>query len=293
LECPFIFASKHLFALTDDAELDLEVDNSRRGSLMHAVFEHLTTEPVRFDLTDDELGEVVEKARVSARIERLADDRLWAPLKTRHIDLAKRFLAFEQDYRSNFPESKTAHREFSVKGFLKPSTGELLSSLSSDEEKHGALEFTGRIDRVDEDSAGNLSIIDYKSSESSTKQHVAWIKNNKIQLLLYALAVERGLTELKPRPVMAALYYVARPLSRDTGFMVEDAEQGLYKIVDKRKRNRVSLAAKEALFKEGEDLVRTAVAGMIAGNFAPNPRDPKKCKDCKWSPLCRTPHLSI
>lgn len=290
LECPFIFASKHLFALTDDAELDLEVDHSRRGSLMHAVFEGLTTEPMRFDYSEAELDAVVETARVKARIDRLADERLWQPLKTRHIDLARRFLAFEKEYREKFPDATTAQREYSIAGFLRPATGEL---LPYNEPEEGALTFTGRIDRIDQDQEGHLAVFDYKSSDSSAKQFGSWIKNNKIQLLLYALAIENGLTELEPRPVLAALYYVARPLSRDTGFMVEDAEQGLYKILDKRKRNRVSAETKETLFRDAENLVKTAVSGMAEGRYAALPRDPKNCKDCKWSPLCRTPHQHI
>ena len=257
---------------------------------MHAVFEGLTVEPMRFDYTSEELEAFVEGARIKARIDRLADERLWAPLKARHVDLARRFLAFEKEYRDQFPEAKTLQREYSIAGYLRPATGEL---LPYDAPEEGALTFTGRIDRIDQDKDGHLAVYDYKSSESSTKQHGAWIKNNKIQLLLYSLAIEHGLTELAPRPVLAALYYVARPLSRDTGFMVEDAEQGLFKILDKRKRNRVSEEQKLNLFREAEGLVKTAVSGMAEGRYSASPRDPKNCKDCKWSPLCRTPHQHI
>jgi RecB family exonuclease len=282
LECPFIFAAKHLFKLADDSELDLEVDPLRRGSLMHAVFEELTAEPMRYDYRDDELSEVIERARAKAKIE-LADERLWAPLRARHMDLARRFLAFEREYRSKFPEVKTVAREFSVRGYLQPSTGALQAAASE-----GALEFSGRIDRIDEDRAGHLALFDYKSSGGGLTQFGSWVKNNKVQLLLYSLAIENGLTELSARSVFAALYYVARPFSRDTGFMIEGPEQGLYEITNKRKKNRLSNEEKAALFREGEALIQKAVAGIQAGHFAPNPRDPKKCPDCRWRPLCRT-----
>jgi ATP-dependent helicase/nuclease subunit B len=287
LECPFIFAAKHMFKLADDSELDLEVDPLRRGSLMHAVFEELTSvQPMKFDLSDAELDAVVEKARVESKLE-LADPRLWGPLKARHIDLGRRFLEFEKQYRSEFSDVRTVAREFSVEGYLQPSTG-VLSPESSD----GALKFSGRIDRIDSDANDHLALFDYKSSNFGLKQFGSWIKNNKVQLLLYSLAIENGLTALKARPVLAALYYVARPLARETGFMIEGAEQGLYEIKNKRKKNRLALDQKEAFFREGEALIQKAVAGMLAGDFAPNPRDPKKCNDCRWSSLCRTPHLN-
>ncbi|MES2965692.1 MAG: PD-(D/E)XK nuclease family protein [Bdellovibrionota bacterium] len=286
LECPFIFAAKRLFGLTDEAELDLEIDASRRGSLMHKVFEILTVEPMRFDLSETELEEAVERAREKASIE-LADLRLWPPLKARHVDLARRFLAYEREYRRQFPDARVIGREFDIAGYLRPASGELVR-----DEEPGALKFVGRIDRVDEDSAGHLAIFDYKSSASTTSQFGSWLKNNRIQLLLYALASEKGLTILEPREVLAALYYVARPFSRDSGFKVEDVEQGLYDIPDRRKKNRLSREDKERLYREGEALVKKAVDGLSGGIFAPAPRDKTKCNDCQWSALCRTPHLN-
>jgi len=280
LECPFIFAAKHIFKLADDSELDLEIDPLRRGSLMHAVFEELTVEPMRYDYSLSELEELVEKARRESKIE-LADERLWKPLKARHVDLGRRFLAFEQEYRKAFPEIKTVAREASVKGYLDPETGALTAQPTP-------IEFTGRIDRIDADQAGNVALFDYKSSNYGLKQFGAWIKNNKVQLLLYSLAIENGLSTLEARNVLAALYYVARPFSRETGYMVEGAEQGLYAITNNRKQNRLKPENKAAFFREGEALIQKAVAGMRAGHFAPNPRDPKRCPDCRWRPLCRT-----
>jgi ATP-dependent helicase/nuclease subunit B len=287
LDCPFVFAAKRLFGLSDVAELDLEVDPSRRGSLMHALFELLTIEPIRLDLSDAELGDVVEQARTKSHFE-MADDRMWPSIKSRHVDLGRRFLAFEKEYRDLFPGTKTVARELDLAGGLRPSTGELIA----DRDEPGALPFVGRIDRVDRDRLGNLAIYDYKSSNSSASQFGAWLKNNRIQLLLYASAVEKGLTHLDASPVMAAFYYVARPLSRDTGFKVEDAEQELYELSDRRKRNRLTEQEKADLFAKGQELVKTAVDGILVGRFAPNPRNPDDCAKCQWSRVCRAPHLN-
>lgn len=286
LNCPFIFAAKHLFKLGSDNELDLEVDPLRRGSLMHAIFEILTAEPMRFDLDDEELAAIVDRARDEAKLI-LADERLWAPLRARHIDLARRFLKFEKEYRDRFAHVRTIERELDVVGHLRPSTGELIR-----EPEPGSLEFKGRVDRIDQDDAGRLALFDYKSSKASASQHGSWLKDNRIQLLLYALAIENGLTQLDARPVLAALYYVARPFSRTNGFLVDGVEQNLYEIKDKRTKNHLSAEGKTALFREGQALVQKAVEGILSGRFAAAPRDPAQCKTCEWSSLCRTPHLN-
>ncbi len=288
LDCPFIFAAKRIFMLSDVAELDLEVDASRRGSLMHKLFEILTTEPVRVDLSDDEIGLAVEKARELSRLE-LADERLWLSLKARHVDLAKRFLSFEADLRRNFPQTKTVGREADLAGYINVETGEL---LRDPEPHHETMRFVGRIDRIDTDDEGHLAIYDYKSSAASVSQYGSWLKNNNIQLLLYAMAVEKGLTILKPNPVAAALYYVSKPLMRDHGYKVEDLSQGLYDTANKRLRNRLTQAEKENLFAQGTEVTKHAIDGIREGRFRPEPRDPQSCKDCQWSPVCRAPHLN-
>ena len=291
LDCPFIFAARRVFRLSDVAELDLEVDPSRRGSLMHKMLELLTGEPLRFDYTTSELESIVDRARVLSRLE-LADERLWAPLRARYSDLATRFLEFEREHRLQFPKTRTVGREFDIAGFVSHDGDEETSPLSPSEES-GSLKFVGSIDRIDEDSAGNLLIMDYKSSSGSVGQFGSWLKKNQIQLLLYSMAVERGLTALSPRPVIGALYYVLRPMGRDNGFKVLDIEQELVEVGSGRKQNKITLAEKQSLFKEGEKLLKSAVTEIRRGNFKPNPRDKKLCADCQWSALCRAPHLNI
>ena len=290
LDCPFVFASKRLFALSDMAELDLEIDAARRGSLMHALFEALTVEPVKFDLTQEDLGAVVEKARERSGLE-LADQRLWPSLKARMVDLGRRFLEFEREYRRSFPDARVLSRESDLAGHLIPSTGEL--SIQPPDNGEQSFRFVGRVDRIDTDSENNVAIYDYKSSTFGTGQFTSWIKNNQIQLLLYAMATENGLTGHNPRQVLAALYYTAKPLGRDYGFKVEDVEQGLYDTSDKRKRNRITHQAKLDLFSEGQALVQKAAAGILAGDFRAKPKDKNQCKTCQWSALCRAPHLSL
>lgn len=285
LNCPFVYASKYLFGLSDENDLDLEVDPARRGTLMHAVFEALTEEPVRTDRTTEEIETVIEEARVAQKIE-FADERLWPAVKGKLLDLSRRFLALEKDTRALFPKTRTIGRELRLKGFIDPETGE----LSRDPKSSDAIPFKGRIDRVDTDQEGHLAIYDYKSSAASLSQHTGWLKKNQIQLLLYAMAVEKGLTELEPQPVVAALYYATRPLTKDFGYKLTDVTQALFDTAD-RKKNKLTLEERARLFSEGQAKMREAIGGIRAGHFQALPRDFKTCKTCRWGVVCRAPHL--
>lgn len=286
LNCPFMFAAKRLMGLSDIPELDLEVDPSRRGSLMHKLFELLTVEPIKFDLSNDELGVVVDNAREQSHLE-LADERLWPPLRSRHIDLGRRFLDFEKQAREKFPETKVLGSEVDIAGYIRIATGELVATPEPN-----TIKFQGRIDRIDTDARGNLAIYDYKSSASTATQFGAWCRNNRIQLLLYAMAVENGLTRFPANPVQSAIYYVARPFSRDNGFKVEDVQQGLFDTEDRRKKNRLTQEQKAELFEQGRALVKKAIDGIESGRFDPSPRDHTDCPTCQWSAVCRAPHLN-
>ncbi len=284
LSCPFVFAAKHLFRLTDAPALDLEIDPRTRGSLVHALFERLTREPMRFDRSPQELEEIVELARGQAAM-RVYDERLWPSVRRRYAAVARQFLAFEREWRSAFPQTKTLARELEIRGYVDPGTGELAARPSA-----VAIPFRGSIDRVDVDGSGYAAVIDYKPSDRAG-QFSSWIKSDSLQLLLYAIALENGLTEHRVKEVVSAVYYAAKTMERDKGFKVDDVEQGLY-ATDDAKRNKLGLEAKRRLLDEAKASVRGALARMSARDFAPAPKDVAICKDCRWSRLCRAPHLN-
>jgi ATP-dependent helicase/nuclease subunit B len=284
-KCPFIFAAKRLFRLSDLPTLDLDVDPSTRGKLLHAIFERLTREPMQFDFKRAELDQIVELAREQAEV-KIYDERLWPSMRMRYVDIAQRFLNFEKDWRRQFPKTKTLDREVMVKGFVDRETGELIN-----EPRPGAITFTGMIDRIDTDNEGNAAVIDYKSSASRLKQHGSWIEEHQLQLLLYALAFENKLTAHDPQNVVSAVYYVARNMDRDIGFKLTDIDQGLYAI-EGQKKNKVSLSDRNKMFQEVTEIIKRVVANMHVGRFQPIPYDTKICITCQWSAVCRAPHLN-
>lgn len=280
LDCPFIFSAKKLFGLQDKASLDLDVDAATRGSIMHSLFKLLLEEPLKFDHTDEELAEIVNQARAGGE---LFDERLWPPLKVRYIQLAKRFLEFERDWRKKFPLAKTIAREHSFEGFIGQD-----GSLSKSE---GKVQFRGRFDRIDQDNQGHYAVIDYKSSPNDLRQHGSWIKNNEVQLLLYSLALEEGIANLPAGEVVEAVYFVSRTMERETGLRISDREQNLY-VIEGRAHNKATSEQKQKLYSQIRQMLGEMLTRMNDGDYAPRPIDKKICERCNWSLLCRAPHLN-
>ncbi len=280
VDCPFIFASKKLFGLQDKAFLDLDVDAATRGSIMHSLFKLLLEEP-SLELSEARIEELVDTARPDGADS--FDEKLWPPLKVRYVQLAKRFLEFEKDWRSKFPLAKTIAKEHSFNGFIQAN-----GSLSQTE---GVAQFRGRFDRIDQDDLGNYAVLDYKSSPNDLRQHGSWLKNNEIQLLLYSLALENGIASLPPGEVVEAVYFVARTMERETGLRLSDREQGLF-VLEGRGSSKATSEQKEKLYAQIRGMLADMLKRMSEGDYAPKPISTKICERCNWSLLCRAPHLN-
>ncbi len=294
LECPFVFAATRLFRLSDDPVLDLDVDAATRGRLMHAILQNVIHKSFNPAISDAELDGIFENIRKEKKLE-FGEEKIWLRIKQQNLELLKKVIAFEIEWRKNWPETQTEFTELRIQGFLDLTTGEL-----STDEREGTLRVSGSIDRVDVDKAGRAVIIDYKSSANSLSQFGSWLANDQLQLLFYSQALEHGLgqtvaSELGAsavkREVVGAFYYVPRSLNREMGFKVTDQEQNLFS-ADDRKKNKLSKIEKEKLIGQLNEKVADVVQHMKRGYFQAIPKDKKTCTTCQWSLLCRAPHLS-
>ncbi len=282
-KCPFIFAAKKRFKQSDDPALDLDMDYMSRGSLLHAVLELLTEEPMRFERSDEDVLAVIERAREIKQIQ-IGDDRLWPAIRSQHLRLAKMFLAVEQEWRSKHPATTTVAREAEIAGFWDRESGGPTKSES-------AIRFRGRLDRVDRDGEGRYALIDYKGSAAELTSWKSWLENRQVQMPFYAMLLEGGFSELPPGEVAAANFYVVRDQNRSRGFFVKDDTAGLYDPNEKR-QNYITPEQKKELFANLRAEINTAVGAITDGRLNPLPKNFKVCDQCGWRKQCRAPHLN-
>ncbi len=285
LEFPFLYAIKYLFHLSDLPSLDLDVDAMTRGNLMHGLFEQLTETPMKFDYTNEEILSLIDRCRRDYHIH-LADERLWPPLRKKYLQLARRFLKEEKEYRQKFPDFTTVAREAKIEGYVNTVTGK----LSSEAKENGEWwPFKGAADRVDQDAFGNVVILDYKSSNNGLKQFSHWVEKRKLQLALYAQAMENGLVpSLKVKEVEGAFYYVSRTMERFIGFKQKENSGHLFDCED-MKRNKILREEKQELYKGINQLVSSAIKGIREGHFEPFSEDTKYELAEEWKNICRIP----
>lgn len=282
-ECPFLFAVQKRLRLSDEPALDLDLDRRTRGRLLHAILEKLSVEPLRFDWSDAELSELIEQCRAETQAE-VADDRLWPALHAQHLRLARTFLAFEKDWRARFPHTKTVARELEVQGFWDTAQGGPTSAETP-------VRFSGRVDRVDQDSQGRYAVLDYKASAANTRGWSSWLDNGSIQLPFYSMLVEEGHTSLPSGEVVAASYFVVKDADRGKGFLLKDDAAELYEIPS-RSRSGIAADKKAALITEVKNQITGALDAIGEGRLNPSPKDLKTCTTCSWRRQCRAPHLN-
>ncbi|MGE5086309.1 MAG: PD-(D/E)XK nuclease family protein [Bacillota bacterium] len=284
LECPFVFAAQRYFKLKDLPEVDLDVDHRTRGQLAHALFEQLTIEPMRFDWSISELDQILEKCRADKKL-LFADERLWTPLKKKHIQLGQRFLQFEKNWRQQYRKTKTLAREKRFEFYLDPQ-----SETLSKEPVANAFRISGSIDRIDTDGDGHLVLLDYKSSAGGITAHGSWLKNQELQLLFYMWVMEKSLMEDMQGEVIGLFYYIFRTFDRK-GFKIDDLAGTLYP-ASKRKDKNATFEAKEMYLTEFSKILMGTLDRIRQGELQPSPADTQTCNTCEWRRQCRAPHLN-
>ncbi len=284
LECPFIFAAQRYFKLKDLPDIDLDVDHRTRGQLAHAIFEKLTIEPMRFDWKVEELDQLLETVRVEKKLV-FADERLWTPLKKKHIQLGLRFLDFEKRWREEFKKTRTIGREKRFEFYLDPQSGDI-----STEARDNCFRISGQIDRIDSDGGKQLVVVDYKSSSGGISAHGSWLKNRELQLLFYMWVLEKGLVQDIQGEVIGLFYYVFRNFERK-GFKVDDLAGVLYP-ANRRKDKNATFEAKERYLTEFSQILMTTLGRIKNGECDAKPADFKTCTSCEWRRQCRAPHLN-
>lgn len=289
LNCPFEVAAGALFKLKDLEELDLDVARTGMGHLMHAIFQTITDEGwlERPAIGDGEIESLITGKRDELKLQ-LAEDGWWEPFLRRQVRVVKEFLRVEREWKNRHPKLTIHKSERTWELFFEPGTGTF-----STEPAEGRLKITGRIDRVESDGADRFVVVDYKSSSFGLSDQADWLEENDLQLLFYMWALEKGAVPDHRGRVIGAFYYVHRDFTRTMGLQIEDEAGALFPPSARKKSKRsTDEAGKQELFKELENRIAQVVRDAGAGRWNPAPRDPKICQRCKWTGLCRAPHLN-
>jgi ATP-dependent helicase/nuclease subunit B len=273
-DCPFIFVAEKIFQLRNPPEVDLDLDRRVRGTLAHALLEKLLAPPVKWDLSEDQLIQMMEEIRLELKIPQM-EDVIWQGLVRQHLGLATRFLQYEKEWRQNYPLSVNHGREVSF------------------EFQFESYDFVGKIDRIDggKDPSCDLVLLDYKMGATSVKTFNIWFKENTLQLAFYSWALEKGfISQFGGHKVVAAFYYVLKNLDRSQGFKLKEGPASLYDL--ERRKAQIDEAQKLQMFEQLEIELRLVLKKLDDGELGPNPRDFEICDTCQWRRLCRAPHLN-
>ena len=291
--CPFRFWLEHVLRLDPLDDPAEEVEHTRRGAAFHRALARLhkwvQELPALLDgaevpeaVTEDLLRRIEEAVEEYARrAPSVAGRELWRLEGERLKRAALRYRAHWHEFREGWrkpgavPVPHAFEADFGVPGENVP---EALTLTVGDV----VVKVGGRIDRVDLADVGGGAVgfwvIDYKTGRRENYSAAQVERFEKLQLPLYAVAIERVL--LKDRP--------ARPLGL-AYWLVTDS--GPKPMLPSRKNAVHSWLADpgrwERFREQLEAWVATLVGGIRAGDFPLAPRSDHCTETCRFGPVCR------
>lgn len=290
-DCPFMFAAEKVLGLVDPPLVDMDMDRRQMGQLQHDFLEQLTREPIRWQRTPEELGEILENLAIESKDPiRTRQPSLWRAQKTKWIALGLRFLSTEEKWFQKFPNSRILAREHEFRFVYDPQSQVW---RPGERTQDSDVQFTGRLDRVDGyfegDQLKSLVLYDYKASLQSKHSFSQWSKDNEIQLGFYSWAMNQGLMEADwAGKVVGAIYYNLKNLTREKGYWLDEA---VGTIATRSLPKNFARPALEEYWTGLQLNVEERIRSIQQGRFSPQPLKLENCDRCKWKGLCRAPHL--
>lgn len=276
--CPFRFFMEYVLetGAIEEPELPVDMNRTEIGSVYHRILYRL------FSILEKEgLLPITNASRTAAgeRLSSIIDDELthrMGPIPAL-VKRARREIIAENLADALTHEAEREHRGV-VPRFFEWRFGFMPTGDSTDmtpplilETPSGAVEITGKIDRVDVDEdTGVFEVIDYKSRKSSDLILGTRIKRGlSLQLPLYLLAARDVLFSGDFTPVGASLIYLEEPLSQT-------------------REERIDLSDSPDILDAALSHIRQSVDMMHRGIFYPAGQEPGKgCTYCDHRNHCR------
>lgn len=289
--CPFRFMIEHVLKLGELGEPSEEVEQTRRGSAYHRALSRLhkhlnSVDPLMSqtklpDVVGSRLREEIDVAvgEYAKRAPSRASQKLWELEGKRLHRSVARYQGHWDDFLEPLRKSRTAPRPIHLEadfGFPSTDAAESFPALTI---TVGEVEVRlgGRIDRVDvaelEEGLG-FWVIDYKTGRASNYTGGGLAQMEKLQLSLYALAVEKVFYPgRKARPLGLAYWLVT-----DTG----------PKQVMPKKTAWLNDPEQWAVFREQlEAWVAKLVGRIRLAQFPLAPRSENCTDTCSFAQMCR------
>lgn len=261
--CPFRFAAAHLLRLVPRGDQDEALEGAGRGQLAHAVLARAGQAWARLDAPHDATSE----SQILAALASAADEVLAAAPATFGFEPGPLWEWEQAELRAGLARAVARSLRAGWEGFRPAGVeesfgkGRGLPPLRVQTPAGEAL-VSGRIDRVDQDAAGSLALIDYKSG-SANRSLRETVEGRDVQLTVYAMAAEE-LGASGQRVVLAAY------LTLGNGKLSPPLTP-------------VERPAAEAALRER---LAAAMSGARAGGFAVRPSD--GCPPgCAFAAICR------
>ncbi len=250
--CPFNFYIGHLLGLEKKELPEEGLDARQRGNIYHHILENLYNAVGEdYQIVDllNLLPEVAEAVFKDApREEGFRETSWWEQTKREILEKLRLSLVglerLEPDFRFLGAELK-----FGISSKSK-------TYLEVEIPAEGRYLVRGYIDRVDISSAGNLRIIDYKTSGKTGFDQRAVREGKKLQLPFYALAAEKA---LKLGKVQEGFYFHVLSAQPSSLRLATFAERDM-----KGPRAAMEVAARQGW---------AAVTAIRGGKFSPSPPD--------------------
>ena len=280
-ECPFAYAVEYIFNFRHFEGMDRELSPLDAGKLMHSLLEKLFIGKDFLSWKEKEIDSLIESLKPK-KIKFIHDSQ-WTVVKKTLKKTALQILEEEVKIFKTFPDLKVLGQEQEVTCYW--------NLELKDFAPEGDILFKGRIDRLDyEPSTQSYFIRDYKNSVDQINHINRWTDKKEMQLLLYALILEKGLIKGLPKGKARVLdYYSYRDLNHK-GYVEKGSPfEGIFGTRWQGQRDRKVL---EDAFQWLKTEVHNILNSIEKGEFAPEPSNKQICERCSWRTWCRAPHLN-
>ncbi len=290
IACPFKFFLRHALDLEPLEEPREEIEVTRRGQAFHRALARLHSR-----LKEEEVHLPTDAVSVQAQeeITRAVDEyvhrepgpaakELWRLEGQRLLRPAARYGVQWQRFVEPWLEKGIAPRphHFEVDFGLPPADGSQPYGPLVIRAEGVEIRISGRIDRVDvaelPDGTAGFWIIDYKTGKSTHYTGADLAAFRRLQLSLYALAVEEVLLAGRPTQPLGLAYWMV-------------GEQGPK--VALPTRNEVLWLTETAKWRSMRETLQRWVAEVVAhiraGSFPLQPRSDKCTETCDYGQVCR------